>query len=61
MGLNNVLDIKLRSGRVTLSPDKIERDADGRLMQWRHDLQKFRKRAVLLELVVTFLIDRGTL
>ncbi|MFA5864478.1 MAG: hypothetical protein WC975_07295 [Phycisphaerae bacterium] len=61
LGLDTVLDVKMRSGRVTLSPDKIERDADGRLMPWRKDLQRTRKRAILLELSVTFLIDRGDL
>jgi len=61
LGLDNVLDVKLRTGRVTLSLDKIERDADGRLMQWRRELHKSRQRAVLLELIVTFLIDRSDL
>lgn len=58
LGLTNVTGIKLRGGRVGLAPDKVERDADGRLMQWRKDLQKSRRRTVLLELDVTFLIDR---
>ena len=60
-GLDDVLDVKIRTGRVTLAPDKIERDADGRLMQWRKDLHKIRQRAVLLELLVTFLIERSEL
>ncbi len=60
-GIDSVLDIKLRTGRVTLTLDKIERDADGRLMQWRRDIRKSRKRAILLELIVTFLIDRDEL
>jgi hypothetical protein len=61
LGQDYVLDVKVRCGRVCLAPDKIERDADGRLMQWRRDLQKQRQRAVLLDLIVTFLIDRDTL
>ena len=59
--IETVLDVKLRTGRITLALDKIERDADGRLMQWRHDMRKSRQRAVLLELIVTFLIDRDDL
>jgi len=61
LGLDDVLDVKMNTCRVCLASDKIERDADGRLMPWRRDLQKQRQRAVLLELVVTFLIDRATL
>jgi hypothetical protein len=61
LGLDDVLDVKMNTGRLCLAPDKIERDADGRLMPWRRDLQKQRQRAVLLELVVTFLMDRDTL
>jgi hypothetical protein len=61
LGLDNVLDVKIRCARVSLAPDKIERDADGRLMPWRRDLQTRRQRAVLLELIITFLIDRDTL
>jgi len=61
LGLDSVLDVRLRTGRMTLVPDKIERDADGRLMQWRHDLYQSRQRAVLLTLAVTFLIDRSDL
>lgn len=61
LGVDGVLDIQLRTGRLTLTLDKIERDADGRLMQWRNDLRKSRSRAVLLELIVTFLIDRDSL
>ncbi len=61
LGLDNVLDVRVRTGRVTLALDKIERDADGRLMQWRRDLHRVRQRAVLLELMVTFLIDRDDL
>ncbi len=61
LGLDNVLDVRIRTGRVTLALDKIERDADGRLMQWRRDLHGIRQRAGLLELIVTFLIDRSDL
>jgi len=61
LGLATILDVKLRTGRVSPSLDKAERDADGRLMQWRRDLQKSRQRAVLLELTVTFLISRESL
>jgi hypothetical protein len=61
LGLANVQKVEAKMGRVTAALDKIERDADGRLMQWRHELQRSRKRAVLLELLVTFLIDRNQL
>lgn len=61
LGVNTVLDVTLRTGIVTLNLDKIERDADGRLMQWRNDFRKSRQRAGLLELLVTFLIDRDAL
>lgn len=61
LGLDSVLDVKLRTGRMTLTLDKVERDADGRLMQWRNDLRRARRRAVLIELMVTFLIDRDDL
>jgi len=61
LGLADILDVKLRTGRITLALDKVERDADGRLMQWRRDLRRSRQRAVLLELVITFLIDRENL
>ncbi len=61
LGLDTVLAAKIRTGIVTLTLDKIERDADGRLMQWRTDLRKSRQRAVLLEVIVTFLIDRTAL
>ncbi len=61
LGLGNVLDVKLRAGRVTLSLDKFEREMDGRPTAMRQETHKSRKRAVLLELVVTFLIDRSSL
>ena len=61
LGLSNVLDIGFHTGRVTLALDKVEQDADGRLMQWRSDLRKSRQRAVLLEMNVSFLIDRDAL
>ena len=61
LGLDTVLEIKFHTGQMTLALDKVERDADGRLMQWRWDLRKARQRAVLLELNVTFLIDRTSL
>jgi len=57
LGLDSVLDVKIGSGRLTLSLDRIEKDADGRLVQGRGDLQKARQRAVLLEMTVSFLID----
>jgi hypothetical protein len=61
LGLPTVLDVKLRSGMVTSFPDKVERHAEGRPMARSADVQKFRKRAVLLELTVVFLIDRATM
>jgi len=61
LGLDNVMDVKFLTSRMTLALDKIERDADGRLLPWRHDFRKARQRAVLLELIVTFLIDRSNL
>ncbi len=61
LGLDYVLDVKINVGRITLALDKIERDADGRLLQWRKDLRRSRQRSVLLELIVKFLIDRETL
>jgi hypothetical protein len=61
LGLAEVVGIKFHMGRVGLSPDKVERDADGRLMLWRKDLQKSRRRSVLLQVDVTFLIDRSAL
>lgn len=61
LALSSVLETKFSTGIMTLTPDKIEQDADGRLLQWRNDLRKARQRAVLLQLDVTFLIDRTTL
>jgi hypothetical protein len=61
LGLENVLDVAIRSGRLCPSPDKIERDADGRLMEWRRDIKNTRQRSILLELNVRFLIDRDSL
>jgi hypothetical protein len=61
LGLDDVLDVAISSGRLCPAPDLVERDADGRLMQWRNDIKNTRQRAVLLELGVKFLIDRDTL
>ncbi|NLX06201.1 MAG: hypothetical protein GXY33_13770 [Phycisphaerae bacterium] len=61
LGLARVLEVRMRTGRLTLALDKVEQDADGRLMQWRNDLRRSRQRAVLLELTVTFLIGRDEL
>lgn len=61
LGLEFVLDTKLNVGRIVASLDKIERDADGRLMTWRDDLRRWRRRSVLLEMRVSFLIDRSSL
>jgi len=61
LGLDFVASVSLRSTRVTLSLDKVEHDADGRLMQWRNDLRKNRQRAALLGLTVRFWIDTDAL
>jgi hypothetical protein len=62
LGLDNVLEVSIRSGRLCPAPDKVERDADGRLMEWRRDILKnTRQRSVLLELRIRFLIDRESL
>lgn len=61
LGLEEVLEVSIRSGRLSPAPDKIERDADGRLMEWRRDIKTTRQRSILLELSVRFLIDRSSL
>lgn len=60
-GVEAILDVTMKTGRMTLTADRIERDADGRLMQWRNDLRKTRQRAVLAELLISFVIDRETM
>lgn len=61
LGLDFVAQLSFRSTRVTLALDKIERDADGRLMRWRKDLRRNRQRAALMGLTVRFWMDREQL
>jgi len=62
LGLADVLDVKIKAGRVTSgSMDKAELDSTGRSIPFRRELKKYQTRAVLLELSVTFLIARSEL